>query len=62
MSIRFGFRSPTSPEELSDLVAGAASAKTPFEVRGRGSKHEVGRAVQAGGVVSTEGLVRYLAL
>jgi glycolate oxidase FAD binding subunit len=56
VSIRFGFRSPKSPEELSDLVAGAASAKTPFEVRGRGSKHEVGRAVQAGGVVSTEGL------
>jgi glycolate oxidase FAD binding subunit len=56
VSIRFGFRSPQSPEELSDLVAGSVSAKTPFEVRGRGSKHEVGRAVQAGGVVSTEGL------
>ncbi len=31
--------------------------RIPIEVRGRGSKHEVGRPVQAGTVVSTENLV-----
>ena len=30
--------------------------KSPIEVRGRGSKHEVGRPVQTGSVVSTERL------
>ena len=43
--------------EISDLVAEAANAKIPLEVRGRGSKYEVGRYIQSGSVVSTEHLV-----
>ena len=34
---------PNTLREISDLVAEAANAKIPLEVRGRGSKYEVGR-------------------
>jgi glycolate oxidase FAD binding subunit len=56
MSTRLGFRSPDNVQNLCDFVAEAASGRTPIEVRGRGSKHDVGRSVQSGGVVSTEAL------
>lgn len=41
-NLRLGFHAPQSVGELADLVAEAAHAKIPIEVRGRGSKHEVG--------------------
>jgi glycolate oxidase FAD binding subunit len=53
-NLRLGFHAPQSVEELAELVAEAAQAKIPLEVRGRGSKHEVGRFIQSGSVVSTE--------
>ncbi|MGA8689745.1 MAG: glycolate oxidase subunit GlcE [Methyloceanibacter sp.] len=56
-NLRLGFHAPQSVGELADLVAEAAHAKIPIEVRGRGSKHEVGRPGQTGSVVSTERLV-----
>ena len=56
-NLRLGFHAPHAADEIADLVAEAAHAKIPIEVRGRGSKHEVGRPVQAGSVVSTENLV-----
>ena len=55
-NLRLGFHAPDSTAELAHLVAEAADTRTPIEVRGRGSKHEVGRPVQAGSVVSTERL------
>jgi glycolate dehydrogenase FAD-binding subunit len=55
-NLRLGFHAPDSTVELAHLVAEAADTRTPIEVRGRGSKHEVGRPVQAGSVVSTERL------
>ncbi|HEY6656868.1 MAG TPA: FAD-binding protein, partial [Methyloceanibacter sp.] len=56
-NLRLGFHAPATSREISDLVAEAAHAKIPLEVRGRGSKYEVGRWVQSGSVVSTEHLV-----
>ena len=56
-NLRLGFHAPATVREISDLVAEAAHAKIPLEVRGRGSKYEVGRYVQSGSVVSTEHLV-----
>lgn len=56
-NLRLGFHAPRSAGELADLVAEAAAAKIPIEVRGRGSKYEMGRPVQAGSVVSTENLI-----
>jgi glycolate oxidase FAD binding subunit len=55
-NLRLGFHAPDSPGQLADLVAEAAQAKIPIEVRGRGSKHEVGRPGSTGSVVSTEHL------
>jgi glycolate oxidase FAD binding subunit len=55
-NLRLGFHAPASTVELAHLVAEAADTRTPIEVRGRGSKHEAGRPVQAGSVVSTERL------
>lgn len=55
-SLRLGFHAPQSTGEIADLLAEAAQAKIPIEVRGRGSKLEVGRPVQTGSVVSTERL------
>jgi len=55
-NLRLGFHAPQSSGEIADLLAEAAHAKIPVEVRGRGSKHEVGRLVQTGSVVSTERL------
>jgi len=55
-NLRLGFHAPDTTAELAHLVAEAADTRTPIEVRGRGSKHEVGRPVQAGSVVSTERL------
>ena len=55
-NLRLGFHAPDSSAELAHLVAEAADACTPIEVRGRGSKHGVGRPVQTGSVVSTERL------
>jgi glycolate oxidase FAD binding subunit len=55
-TLRLGFHAPQSVGEIADLVAEAAQAKIPIEVRGRGSKHEVGRPGQTGSVVSTERL------
>jgi glycolate oxidase FAD binding subunit len=55
-NLRLGFHAPDSSAELAHLVAEAADARTPIEVRGRGSKHGVGRPVQTGSVVSTERL------
>jgi glycolate oxidase FAD binding subunit len=56
-NLRLGFHAPQSVGEIADLLAEAAQAKIPIEVRGRGSKHELGRLVQTGSVVSTERLV-----
>jgi len=56
-NLRLGFHAPYSAGEIADLIAEAAHARIPIEVRGRGSKHEVGRPVQTGSVVSTENLV-----
>ena len=56
-NLRLGFHAPATSREISDLVAEAAHAKIPLEVRGRGSKYEVGRFMQSGSVVSTEHLV-----
>ena len=42
-NLRLGFHAPSTVDEIADLVAEAAHAKIPLEVRGRGSKHEVGR-------------------
>ncbi len=56
-NLRLGFHAPATSREISDLVAEAAHAKIPLEVRGRGSKYEVGRFMQSGSVVSTEQLV-----
>jgi glycolate oxidase FAD binding subunit len=55
--LRLGYHAPESAEELAYVVAEAADTRTPIEVRGHGSKHDVGRPVQAGSVVSTERLV-----
>lgn len=54
--MRLGFHAPQSEEDLASLVTAAASTSTPIEVRGRGSKVDVGRPVQASAVVSTEAL------
>ncbi len=54
--LRTGFHAPDTTAELAHLVAEAADTRTPIEVRGRGSKHAVGRPVQTGSVVSTERL------
>jgi glycolate oxidase FAD binding subunit len=56
-NLRLGFHAPDSTPELAHLVAEAADTRTPIEVRGRGSKYEVGRPVQVGSVVSTERLI-----
>jgi glycolate dehydrogenase FAD-binding subunit len=56
-NLRLGFHAPATVREISDLVAEAAQAKIPLEVRGRGSKYEVGRCIPSGSVVSTERLV-----
>ena len=56
-NLRLGFHAPDTMREMSDLVAEAAHAKIPLEVRGRGSKYEVGRFIQSGSVVSSENLV-----
>ena len=53
-NLRLGFHAPQAVEELADLIAEAAQAKIPLEVRGRGSKHEVGRWTQHGSMVSTD--------
>lgn len=55
-NLRLGFHAPDSVAEIADLLAEAAQAKIPVEVRGRGSKHELGRYIQSGSVVSTERL------
>ena len=55
-NLRLGFHCAGHSREISDLVAEAAHAKIPLEVRGRGSKYEVGRSMQSGSVVSTEHL------
>src|SRR4029079_6322624 len=55
-NLRLGFHAPDSVAEIADLLAEAAQAKIPVEVRGRGSKHEVGRYIQSGSVGSTERL------
>src|SRR4029078_12011056 len=55
-NLRLDFHAPDSVAEIADLLAEAAQAKIPVEVRGRGSKHEVGRYIQSGSVVSTERL------
>jgi glycolate oxidase FAD binding subunit len=55
--MRVGFHAPDTVEELAYLVAEAADTRTPLEVMGRGTKREVGRAVQHGAVLSTESLV-----
>jgi len=55
--MRLGFHAPATMREVSDLVAEAANAKIPLEVRGRGSKYEVGHFIQSGSVVSSENLV-----
>jgi glycolate oxidase FAD binding subunit len=56
-NLRLGFNAPHSIAELAELLTDAAHAKIPVEVRGRGSKYELGRPVQTNSVVSTEGLV-----
>jgi glycolate oxidase FAD binding subunit len=55
-NLRLGFHAPDSTAELAHFVAEAADTCTPIEVRGRGSKLEMGRPVQAASVVSTERL------
>jgi glycolate oxidase FAD binding subunit len=55
--MRVGFHAPDTVEELAYLVAEAADTRTPLEVMGRGTKREIGRAVQHGAVLSTESLV-----
>jgi glycolate oxidase FAD binding subunit len=56
-SLRLGFHAPDNVEELAHLVGEAADTRTPIEVMGRGTKREVGRPLQTGTVLSTEGLV-----
>jgi glycolate oxidase FAD binding subunit len=47
---------PSAPEELKDLIAGAAAEEVPLEVLGAGSKRGFGRPVAAGRVVRLDGL------
>ncbi len=55
-TLRLGFQAPESVQELADLVAEAEGAKIPLEVRGRGSKYEVGRFIQSASIISSERL------
>ena len=54
--MRLGFHTPETEEELSQLVLEAAESRTPLEVMGKGTKRELGHAVRAGAVVSTENM------
>lgn len=56
MKPTLGFLGPQTADELSDLIAEAAHGKIPVEVRGRATKHDIGRPTQAGMAVSTEHL------
>ena len=47
---------PASEAELAEAVAGAASARTPLEIRGGGSRATLGRPVQAERSLSTAAL------
>ena len=47
---------PSSAEELKEVVAWAAAAKTPLEILGAGSKRDLGRPVEADVCVMLEGL------
>ena len=55
--MRPGFHAPQTGEDLAALVAAAAGSRTPIEVRGRGSKIDVGRPLQTAAIVSTEAMV-----
>ncbi|WP_141701139.1 glycolate oxidase subunit GlcE [Methyloceanibacter methanicus] len=54
--MRLGFQAPETEEELSQLVVEAAEARTPLEIMGKGTKRELGHAVRAGAIVSTENM------
>ncbi len=47
---------PTSEADIAEAVAEAASAKTPLEIRGGGTRMGLGRPVQAEKTLSTAGL------
>ena len=47
---------PSSEAELAEAVAQAASARTPFEIRGGGTRATLGRPVRAERTLSTTGL------
>ncbi len=55
-TLKLGYQAPESIAELAELVAEAEGAKIPLEVRGRGSKYEVGRFVPSGSIIGTEKL------
>jgi glycolate oxidase FAD binding subunit len=50
------FASPESDGELARLIAEAMQVGVPLDVRGNGTKEDVGRPVQAAGVISTENM------
>jgi len=47
---------PTTPDELKNLIAGAAAEEVSLEILGAGSKRGFGRPVEAGRVVRLDGL------
>ena len=47
---------PSTPDELKDLIAGAAVEETPLEILGAGTKRGFGRPVEAGRVVRLDRL------
>ncbi len=47
---------PVEEKDISSLIAEASAAGTPLEIRGAGSKQSVGRPLQTGAIISTEGL------
>ncbi len=47
---------PNDEAQLAEAVAGAAGAGTPLEIRGGGTRVELGRPVQASRTLSTKGL------
>lgn len=56
IAMRQRFHAPATAEELAGIVANYAADATPVEVRGLGSKIDLGRPAQTAAVVSTEGL------
>lgn len=54
--MRLGFHAPETDEDLSQIVLEAAESRTPLEIMGKGTKRELGHAVRAGAVVSTEAM------